>query len=724
MRTRDLSLLIGVLFLGVLFSANHALAYMKVEKAEWKQKDQKLEVKVKAKGITQIMALYGGGEYALKSDKKGTHYKLKLKPVCYSPEVTLVASSGEFRTVDVRAKGGNGSQYACSGGGVIATGDEGDDDEGDGGGTGGGGGGSNRDVVVVATNDLGMHCTCPGFSTFVLLPPFNTLRAQVFERVGENPAVLADPNDIRVEYNIVENSDAVLKADPRFQDWITNGPKLFPGYQAVRADGRVQGLTGATMSGEMTAKSTEGMWEVAGIPAYPVVTGTSKDIMTDPLGGTEKRDPYLTAEVKVYDQASGALLASTQTTVPVAFGGCCGCHLQVAQDYGYPATPQGSFQVMGLLHERDNGINIANIDIDGDGVGGPIRCSWCHVDPAMGESQAPGVPGHPEYPVSNKTFSEVLHGFHATSSAVAAYDPNIASDCYQCHPGNGVNCFRGRHEGQGLWCTDCHGDLNQRIAQGQLKKPWSDQTLPTCSQCHGDVGEGSGYLNMGIFGAYLNSRGHKHKVLCSTCHGEPHALYPAAARGGDNVQMQMLQGSDKPLGTCNVCHQGKNGYNKPPHDKGGFTNGTTGGSSGGGGNTGGGTIDAQQELQTTCLSCHGDRSGKVSCNNSKWLAHDGSRVSSAVFAAVSQYLTGSTCGSSGGNTGGGSTGGTIDAQQELQTTCLSCHGDKSRKVSCRNGDWLKHNGRRVSTAVFEAVSQYLTSSTCQGYSGGDEGDDD
>ncbi len=624
-----------------------------ISKAQWDQKKQKLDVKAKeGNGSYTLTVYYGGNDYKMKYKKDKNRYELKVEPVCYDSSLTITSSSGATASSSVRVKNGDGSQYLCSDNSIGS---------GSGGGNGGGGGVSNRNVVVIATNDLGMHCTCPGFSTFVLLPPFNTLRAQVFERAGENPLVLANPNDIRVEYNIVENSDSILKADPRFQDWITNGPKLFPGYQAVRSDGRIQGLTGATVSGEMTAKPSEGMWEVAGIPAYPVVTGTSKDIMTDPLGGTEKRDPYLMAEVKVYDQASGALLASTQTTVPVAFGGCCGCHLQVAQDYGYPATPRGSFEVMGLLHERDNGINIANIDIDGDGIGGPIRCSWCHWDPAMGESKAPGVPGHPEYPVSDKTFSEVLHGFHAKSSAVAAYDPNIASDCYQCHPGNGVNCFRGRHEGQGLWCTDCHGDLNQRIAQGQLKKPWSDQTLPTCSQCHGDVGEGSGYLNMGIFGAYLNSRGHKHKVLCSTCHGEPHALYPAAARGGDNTQMQILQGSDKPLGTCNVCHQGKNGYDKPPHDKGGFTNGTNGGSIGGGGNTGSGSaIDAQHELQTTCLRCHGDRSGKVSCNNGKWLAHNGSRVSSAVFAAVSQYLTGSTCNGGGNGSGGGSTGNKDD----------------------------------------------------------------
>ncbi|NMX23241.1 hypothetical protein HCU62_04740, partial [Dissulfurirhabdus thermomarina] len=47
--------------------------------------------------------------------------------------------------------------------------------------------------VVMATNDLGMHCACPGAETFLLLPPFNTLRAQVIQR-DKDPKVIADPS--------------------------------------------------------------------------------------------------------------------------------------------------------------------------------------------------------------------------------------------------------------------------------------------------------------------------------------------------------------------------------------------------------------------------------------------------------------------------------------------------------------------------------------------------
>ncbi|HHB76515.1 MAG TPA: hypothetical protein ENK84_08215 [Desulfobulbus sp.] len=152
--------------------------------------------------------------------------------------------------------------------------------------------------------------------------------------------------------------------------------------------------------------------------------------------------------------------------------------------------------------------------------------------------------------------------------------------------------------------------------------------------------------------------------------------------------------------------------------------GGTGGSGGGG--TGGGTggsIDVNHELATTCLKCHKDRRSKVNCNNSKWMGHDGSKVSNAVFVAVSTSLTGSDCGSTGGS-GGGGTGGTIDPARELATTCLSCHHDRSNKVRCSNGDWTKHDGSKVSNVVFVAVSTSLTGSDCGSSGGGNNGEDD
>ncbi len=427
---------------------------------------------------------------------------------------------------------------------------------------------------VVATNDLGMHCVCMGFDTFVLLPPFNTLRAQAWQTGAADPVILTDATKYTITYDIVQNTEASLAADPYYQSWVTNAPKLFPGFNPKAANGNYQGLTGSQLRGNMTANATQGMWEVVGVPAYPDMSSnstTAQKIMTDPLGGPN-RNPYLTASVKLYDKTTNTLLASTTTVVPAAFGGCCGCHLNVAKSYGYAnPTPRDSFNVMGMLHAQNSShINIATIDPDGDGIAGPIRCSQCHLDPAMGESVAPGYPG---YPVSQYTFSDVLHRWHAQNSVVLTnYDPNIAKDCYQCHPGNNANCYRGAHTthttgtpAHNIWCTDCHGDLNQRIAQGQMLQPWSDTTLPKCGTCHTATGEGGGYIG-GLFGKYLNSHGHRNdKILCSTCHGEPHALNPSTL-AADNAENIALQGLANPIGVCDTCHTGKStSYGKPPH---------------------------------------------------------------------------------------------------------------------------------------------------------------
>ena len=223
---------------------------------------------------------------------------------------------------------------------------------------------------------------------------------------------------------------------------------------------------------------------------FPDVSNASSaadKVMTDPVGGPN-RNPYLTAKVSVYEQLTNTKLAETTTVLPVAFGGCCGCHLQVAADNGADPTPLGSFQEMGRLHERDSGINIAQLDPDGDGTS--ARCAapcaigtppWARPRLPADMSMALGS----ALPVSEYSFSKVLHRWHVENSTVLSYDADLATNCYNCHPGNGVNCYRGHHstkDGSGpngeLWCTDCHGDLHQRVAEGQLENPWSADTCP------------------------------------------------------------------------------------------------------------------------------------------------------------------------------------------------------------------------------------------------------
>ncbi len=51
---------------------------------------------------------------------------------------------------------------------------------------------------MLAFNDLGMHCADLDYSTFVILPPFNVVHAQVIER-GAEPRIL-NPTEVDLSY--------------------------------------------------------------------------------------------------------------------------------------------------------------------------------------------------------------------------------------------------------------------------------------------------------------------------------------------------------------------------------------------------------------------------------------------------------------------------------------------------------------------------------------------
>ncbi len=86
---------------------------------------------------------------------------------------------------------------------------------------------------------------------------------------------------------------------------------------------------------------------------------------------------------------------------------------------------------------------------------------------------------------------------------------------------------------------------------------------------------------------------------------------------------------------------------------------------------------APPELQTTCLKCHSDKSSAVSCTNSKWTGHNGSKVTTVLYDAVTLYKTGKTCG--GTTTPPPATGTTAAAAHAGITayngpsTCIACH---------------------------------------------------
>jgi hypothetical protein len=69
---------------------------------------------------------------------------------------------------------------------------------------------SNSTYVVFAWNDLGMHCLNPNYDSAVILPPYNTIWAQVIKR-DAYPQIITD--NITVEYRIINNTYSYGKTD-------------------------------------------------------------------------------------------------------------------------------------------------------------------------------------------------------------------------------------------------------------------------------------------------------------------------------------------------------------------------------------------------------------------------------------------------------------------------------------------------------------------------------
>jgi hypothetical protein len=349
--------------------------------------------------------------------------------------------------------------------------------------------------IVIAWNDLGMHCANLDFANMCILPPYNTQMAHVI-RIGDPtrpPLVVNGTSGIYVTYEIPGNTWSAGKTN--FWNYTQHlfGITLAPNI----------GMTGNGMTGTMIRNDTLNYQVVTGIPntAFPDATPALAY-------------PYQLTLTRAWSPA-GALLASTQSVIPVSHEINCvssGCH----------ASELAILQ----KHDAVPGFNIADR---------PILCANCHSDHALGMPGQPGVP----------SFSQAIHEKHG-----GFIKTNTNADCYKCHPGPNTQCWRDvMHTTTGMItkCQDCHGSVEwvgHSIDEG--REPWLEE--PSCGSpgCHGpQYAENPGKL-------FRESKGHG-GLFCSTCHGSPHAILPTT-QAGDNLQNILLQGFQGTLSECTVCH--------------------------------------------------------------------------------------------------------------------------------------------------------------------------
>ncbi len=406
--------------------------------------------------------------------------------------------------------------------------------------------------LLLAWNNMGMHCLTDADSLFSFLPPANNLHAQLIRR-GPTPEVVTE--GVVITYQV----------EPGFEN--PAGKVEFWKYQTPlygTSQPENIGLSGNGLAGTMTLNPDSKAFAADKVPVVPY-----------PAAGGYMPYPAFTIEAR--DKATNTLLAATRMVAPVSTElGCKNCHgggwsKEVA---GISPVPTRDFLT---VHDRFNKTKL----LAAARAGKPLLCQSCHPDPIL---NAAGNPKLLNLPAS-------IHGWHANFLTGRG-----AEACALCHPNNpqgSTLCLRGIHNELGLTCVNCHGTLEDHalsllLAEKKAGKPGADRLMkhlkprsvasleeikprtpwlnePDCLTCH--VGfappETDTAFNVWTESGdelYRNRHDESGSIHCAACHGSPHAIYPATnpyEKERDNFGPRQYQGNPYPIGAnknCAVCH--------------------------------------------------------------------------------------------------------------------------------------------------------------------------
>ncbi|MGE4486010.1 MAG: hypothetical protein AB7C97_12970 [Oscillospiraceae bacterium] len=361
----------------------------------------------------------------------------------------------------------------------------------------------NSEYVILAVNDLGMHCYQPDYSGFLILPPGNNLKVQVFRNDGESAELIN--SGIEVSYQIIDNTYSAGKIN--FWEYAADY-----GYD-VEPD---IGITGNGLSGVMELSDDGKYYEATAIPVTPYNDGSAE------------LNPYQLAVIRITDVNTGRELAKIDdVVVPVSDEMECGiCH-------GESDTDLNILQV----HDELSGTRLA----DDLALGKRYKCSDCHQDNIL------GMPGEPDV----LPLSQAIHGFHADKMAESDIEP----ECYSCHPGPVTKCYRGVMSNE-VSCvnSECHGNMyNVAGTQAEGRQAWLQE--PDCGVCHGDlyaVNTDTLYRDSYL----INNENYEMNgiILCESCHNGPHAEWKST-NPTDNLLPKRLLGYPSFINRCTVCHE-------------------------------------------------------------------------------------------------------------------------------------------------------------------------
>jgi hypothetical protein len=258
----------------------------------------------------------------------------------------------------------------------------------------------NGQWTLTGWNNLGMHCMDDDYSVFSILPPFNTVNAQLLDQHGKrvtDPAALG----ISMTYEAIEDPDGSINT-------TSVGKTNFWQYAGAAYDADLTvdaGLGGTRMPGPANLprvmKWDPGMswFEALGIPITP----------TDDAG---HHNPYPLMRLTARN-AAGVALAEVDVVLPVsAEMDCRACHASGTGPEARPAagwvnSPDGKrdFRLNILrLHDEHRGgspLYQAALATHGYSAKGlydsavnqatPALCAKCHASEALGTGGYPGV---------------------------------------------------------------------------------------------------------------------------------------------------------------------------------------------------------------------------------------------------------------------------------------------------------------------------------------------
>jgi len=259
-----------------------------------------------------------------------------------------------------------------------------------------------------------------------------------------------------------------------------------------------------------------------------------------------------------------------------------------------------------LLHDALSGTSL----VAQYQAGNPVLCASCHYSKALdlaGNNQPTGTQ------VGHLYLSRAMHKHHGTAWPTPGMDPYTVpipgagvTQCYYCHPGNDTQCLRSVMAVKGMSCQSCHGELlavsgftpdlgqagfvdpylpnvndptlvvNLTTTRAQ-RRPWVD--MPKCQSCHS--GDALNHLGASMVGMqtydsadpaatpfiatnqrFAETPGQLYRfsgahggIACESCHGSPHAEWPAKINTNDNITANQLQGHTGEISECGVCHQ-------------------------------------------------------------------------------------------------------------------------------------------------------------------------